>query len=210
MKIPTPKFIVLCNDRKMEEKHVRLKLSDMFTNAESTPALELIVNVYNINYDKNYDFVTKSKSLGDYSYLVARIRYYLDQGKPLESAILDAIKDCIENGVMKEFLEQHGSEVLNMLYSEWKWEKANEVTAKEHEAIGEARGKAQGIAIGEARGKAQGIAIGKAQGVTQGNEQALTIFRFLSKMGKLSDFETIISDEERKENILKQAFSEKE
>ncbi|MDR0517917.1 MAG: hypothetical protein LBH25_12815 [Fibromonadaceae bacterium] len=58
------------------------------------------------------------------------------------------MKYCINKGILQDYLRKHSSEVVNMLYTEWKWEDAIAVAKKEAEARGEARG----VAKGEARG----------------------------------------------------------
>ena len=50
------------------------------------------------------------------------------------SAVKAAIMDCIEIGVLVEYLEKYASEVLNMLLQEWKIEDAKVVWQKEAEA----------------------------------------------------------------------------
>jgi predicted transposase/invertase (TIGR01784 family) len=42
-----------------------------------------------------------------------------------------AIRWCIEHNVLKPFLESHGSEVVNMLMTEWKLEDALKVEREE-------------------------------------------------------------------------------
>ena len=55
--------------------------------------------------------------------LVARVRFYLlKKKKTLKEAIDLAIKDCINEGKIAEFLESHSEEVKDMLLREWKLE----------------------------------------------------------------------------------------
>ena len=42
----------------------------------------------------------------------------------LEEAIKEAVKYCEKHDILKEFLEVHGSEVLNMILEEWNTEDA--------------------------------------------------------------------------------------
>ena len=37
---------------------------------------------------------------------------------PIDESVTIAVKYCVENGILKEFLEKHGSEVINMLFEE--------------------------------------------------------------------------------------------
>ena len=55
-----------------------------------------------------------------------------------------AIEKCVNEDVLKDFLSSHGSEVFNMLLTEFNMEDALAVAKEE----GEARGEARGIGIG--------------------------------------------------------------
>jgi predicted transposase/invertase (TIGR01784 family) len=48
-----------------------------------------------------------------------------------DDALRKAVVDCINQNVLKEFLENHKREVIGMLTQEWNWGKALEVTKKE-------------------------------------------------------------------------------
>jgi len=50
---------------------------------------------------------------------------------PREEAMKAAIKYCIENNILKRFLETHSSEVFNMLLTEWNTEEAKVVWREE-------------------------------------------------------------------------------
>jgi hypothetical protein len=51
--------------------------------------------------------------------------------KPLPGAVKKAVHWCIEHGVLPDFLQTHGSEVVNMLLTEWNWDDALEVRGQE-------------------------------------------------------------------------------
>ena len=52
-----------------------------------------------------------------------------------------AIKYCMDNNVLKQFLETHGSEVFNMLLTEWNLEEA--IAVNREDAWEEGREKTQ-------------------------------------------------------------------
>jgi predicted transposase/invertase (TIGR01784 family) len=56
-----------------------------------------------------------------------RIRMELTRKKAME----DAVKWCIANNILRDFFENHGSEVVNMLLTEWNLEDALEVEREE-------------------------------------------------------------------------------
>ncbi|MDR0518116.1 MAG: hypothetical protein LBH25_13845, partial [Fibromonadaceae bacterium] len=139
-----------------------LKLSAAFEQAgiKKAPELELTVRVLNINKGHNPKLEQKSKSLAGYSEFVAKVREFQSQGRLLKDSVKDAVVYCINKGILQDYLRKHSSEVVNMLYTEWKWEDARVVWEKEAEARGEARGMnkllsllEKGIPLAEAKRK---------------------------------------------------------
>jgi hypothetical protein len=146
---------VLYNGLKPYPADSMLKLSDAFiandASVEKFGSLELTVRGININPDGDADLLHKSEALSGYSAFVERVRLFQSQGSTLRDAISEAVKWGIENKVLSSFLEQHGSEVENMLYTEFNIDVAKEVWQ------GEAweDGRAEGEARGEAKGRAE-------------------------------------------------------
>jgi len=137
-KIPKPEFIVLYNGKEDYPDYKELKLSDAFKDIEGLKLqgnnvlpLELIVQVYNINYGHNSEILKKSETLDGYSMFIDKIREYQKKRKSLEKAARSAINYCIKNNILKEYLKAHSSEVLNMLLGEWNQEEAIEVAREE-------------------------------------------------------------------------------
>ena len=93
--------------------------------------MELKVDIYNINYEKAPEIIARSKSLNDYSLFVHTVKMGVQEGRTFDEAVEDAVVYCIRNNIMKEFLELHGSEVSNMLLSEWNMDEALEVAKEE-------------------------------------------------------------------------------
>ena len=129
VKIPVPRFIVLYNGKADYPEYSVQKLSDSFKIEQENPALELKVEVYNINYAKSPELIQHSESLKDYSLFVQTVRDFegadaVQDEHTLERAIEKAIRYCIEHDIMAEFLEMHGSEVSNMLLEEWDMDEA--------------------------------------------------------------------------------------
>jgi predicted transposase/invertase (TIGR01784 family) len=133
--IPRPEFIVLYNGKDEYPDKQTLKLSEMFAlYGENCPIeLELIVQVYNINKGRNPEFAKRSENLNGYEEFIATIREYENNGMLREEAMKKAVKDCISRNVLKEFLEKNGSEVMNMLLTEWNT--ADALRVREQEGI---------------------------------------------------------------------------
>ena len=151
--LPAPQFYVFYNGEDPFPNYSQLKLSDALQKNNS--CLELIVDVYNINYEHNKELMHKCQELSHYSYLVHRIRHHKANGKSLDDAILIAIKDCIKHKIMLDYLLKHQSEVLEIM--KLTWTRKGEIEYECEKA--EARGEARGIAIGETRGEAHGKAL---------------------------------------------------
>ena len=138
-RIPRPEFFVLYNGTKPYPEEKILKLSDAFeeTGSIGLPeknsfALELEVRVININQGKNENLARKCKTLAGYSAFIAKVREFEKEcGDDLKEAVTRAVQYCRENDILKEFLETHSTEVINMLITEWNWDDALEVRYEE-------------------------------------------------------------------------------
>ena len=170
VKIPTPEFIVLYNGERNYEERKLLKLSDAFYNNENVK-LELIVDIININYNKNINIINKSKTLNEYSYFIYLVRENIKNNKDkvkkedlIKYSIEKTIKECIEKNILKEFLKMNSSEVLNMLYTELKIEKAEKIWKEEAFQdgieVGISKGRELGREEGRELGREEGIEIG--------------------------------------------------
>jgi rubrerythrin len=136
-KIPEPQFIVLYNGLQPYPDHAVLKLSDAYKDAAALkgaglagPMLELEVQVYNINKGHSGEITGKCETLKGYSCFVDKIREN-EGSQTQEEAINAAIEYCIQNNILKQFLETHSSEVYNMLLTDWDIEEAKQVWFEE-------------------------------------------------------------------------------
>ena len=115
------------------------------------------VDIYNINYNQSSQLIQKSKSLKEYSLFVHMVNVGIGEGLAFGEAVTKAIRYCIAHDIMGEFLSKHGSEVENMLFTEWNMDEALAVTAEEARAEGEARGERRGLEKGERLGVKKAI-----------------------------------------------------
>jgi hypothetical protein len=162
MAIPRPEFIVLYNGVAPYPDEATLKLSDLYADKALAPELELRVPVYNINSGHNEARLGKSEKLGGYSVFIDKVREFEAQTSNLDEAMNQAVQWCIEHGILPEFLKTNGSEVVNMLLTEWNMDKALEVRGQEAwedgRTEGRAEGRSEGVKIGETKGRAEGEA----------------------------------------------------
>jgi hypothetical protein len=144
IKIPRPEFIVLYNGPKEAPDRWEQRLSDAFRETEEglPQSLDLSVTVYNINKGRNEALLQRSEHLAGYAEFVARVREN-EAVMPLEQAVTEAVRYCVNNRILAEFLEEHGSEVMNMLLEEWNWDEAKEVWREEALEEGREEGRNQ-------------------------------------------------------------------
>jgi hypothetical protein len=136
--IPRPEFFVLYNGIAPYPDEKVLKLSDAFEkpglpglSEKSAPALELEVKVLNINEGRNEAIARRCRKLAEYSAFIAKVRALERELGDREEAMKAAIKHCRDHDILKEFLEQHSTEVFNMLLTEWNTEDALAVRFEE-------------------------------------------------------------------------------
>ena len=95
--------------------------------------MELKVKVININTDKGHSILEKCQVLKEYSLFVDTVRKYEKE----EDSIKKAVRECIANGILEDYLKRKGSEVSNMLIAEYDYEedmRVNREEAREEEA----------------------------------------------------------------------------
>lgn len=128
VKIPVPKFVVFYNGDEDQPAECEMRLSDAFEKKTDNPELELVCNVYNINFGKNQQLLEKCEVLKQYMTFVDYVKYYLsqqddDDEDDLKKAINMAIDRCIEDGVLVEFLMENRSEVVKVTQMDYTFDR---------------------------------------------------------------------------------------
>ena len=139
--IPTPEFYVFYNGKEPYRGDSLLKLSDSFTQIHDEYALELSVKVVNINYDKTNEILKLCKPLKQYSLFVDAVRRNIAVDK--EHGFEKAIKECIQNDILREYLQRKSKEVLNMLIGEYDYDTDIAVQREESFDMGRLEGSLQ-------------------------------------------------------------------
>ena len=117
---------------------------------------ELKVMVLNINAGHNEELMEQCRMLKEYAQYVARVRGYAGSMK-LEEAVRRAIRECITEGILTDFLRKNRAEVEMVSILEYDKEyEEKKLRQAEYEA-GEQAGLKKGEQIGMNRGLAQGI-----------------------------------------------------
>ena len=141
-KIPVPVFYVFYNGRENIPAQKILRLSDSFIKQPETPSLELIVKLININYDKDSQILKSCEPLGQYSRFVEAVRRHIAVDK--EHGFENAIKECIKNDILREYLQRKSREVINMLVAEYDYDTDIAVQRQESLMLGIQQGEARG------------------------------------------------------------------
>lgn len=129
--IPTPEFFVFYNGDEPFPSEQVLKLSDAYLDKPDAPMLELTVKVININLPEGHAILAQCRPLYEYSWFIQRIKEHLASGMNRDDSIISAIKDCEKEGIMVDFVRAHGTEAVNMLFTEFNMEDALEVRYEE-------------------------------------------------------------------------------
>ena len=147
--IPTPEFYIFYNGRKEMPEEKVLKLSDGYIAKTREPMLELKVKLININLPTGHRLLQECEPLYEYSWFIERIRTYLQSDNDIkrDTAVTLAVQDSIREGIFADFVREHGTEVQNMLYTQFNMDDALEVRYEE----GVEDGIEQGMERGEHR-----------------------------------------------------------
>ena len=78
------------------------------------------------------------KPLMDYAVFVKKVRDYRKEGGSLEAAINRAIDECIQEDRLREFLEQHRAEVVEIMLDSYSFENYQKILEYEKEQLEEA------------------------------------------------------------------------
>ena len=120
--IPAPRFVIFYNGEKKRPEQEVLRLSDAYFIREEHPALELEAVMLNINAGNNPELLKACKSLGEYAEYVAKVRRYA-KDMALAEAVERAITECIQEGILADFLERNRAEVKKVSLYEYDAEK---------------------------------------------------------------------------------------
>ena len=131
VKIMPPEFIVMYNGMDEYPEESTLNLSDAFI--DKTDNLELKVKVYNVNLGHSQEIMNRSSTLNEYSIFVARVRENINKGLAFSDAVKNAVKECLKDDILSEFLKIYGSDVVSMLSMEFNLTDALKVRYKDGE-----------------------------------------------------------------------------
>jgi len=127
-----PVFYVFYNGRqRWKQKQLRLSsaYADQGILQGADNSLELVVNVINIRYQEGEynEILEKCPVLKEYSRFIAVCEKHAGEPDRMEQAV----KECMKQGILTEYLERKSKEVVNMLTLEYDEELAHKVYKEE-------------------------------------------------------------------------------
>ena len=111
-KIPEPNFIVFYNGTEKKEESWVTYLSEAYEDFSGEANLELKVLTLNVNEGHNRKLMEECHILREYAQYVAKVRKYTKEMN-LDGAVELAVDECIQEGILVEFLRKNKSEVVD-------------------------------------------------------------------------------------------------
>ena len=102
----------------------------------------------NVNYDKGADILRRCETLNEYSLFIHMIREK-QKGMKLQEAVEESVRECMRDGILTEFLERNGGDIMSLVRIE--------LTREECEAIREEDGYVRGLEEGRRRDLAKAV-----------------------------------------------------
>ena len=144
--LPKPEFYTFYNGQEKWAKEKILKLSDAYKIQDDDPMLELKVKVININPRQGHEVLEKCPILKEYGLFNEILRSHQADGD--SDVFRHTVEECIQSGILADYLKKKGSEVINMLIAEYDYDMDIEVQREEAYAEGVAKGLSDGMEKG--------------------------------------------------------------
>ena len=154
-KIPAPSFIVFYNGTEKKEDRWENYLSEAYESQNGEPNLELKVITLNINDGHNQELMEQCRILKEYAQYVVKVRNYAKELE-LNEAVERAVNECIQEGILAEFLQKNRVRIIAMSIFEYDKEKEEKKLRKAEYEYGYDSGKEYGIQLGRRSGIMEG------------------------------------------------------
>lgn len=152
--LPRPVFIVLYNGKEELPEYQEFRLSDSYLGEkkkDEEDALQAVVKVYNINNGKNAKILKKSETLRQYSRFVEIMRKHKQTEELTNEVMVKIMNQCREEGVLVDFLQKYGTEIIEMLFKELTREEDLEISRLDGYDAGYTKGEQAGAERGAAQ-----------------------------------------------------------
>ena len=144
LRLPAPRMVVFYNGVDDRPDKSVLQLSDSFPEG-AVSDIEVRVRMMNVNEGRSPGLLAACAPLGEYAWLVARIREAVVAGADIGEAVDRAITAMPTGFEIKGFLEEHRAEVVGMLLTEYDEVQAMELFREEGRDEGRKEGRAEGV-----------------------------------------------------------------
>ena len=118
LSIPDPQFVIFYNGEQEVPEREIMRLSSLYTVKEERPKLELEAVMLNIRPGHNQRLMEASRTLREYAEFVERVRKYA-KTMVLEEAVERAVTECINEEILRDFLEKNRAEVIKVCLYEY-------------------------------------------------------------------------------------------
>ena len=122
----------------------------------------------------------------------------------MEDAVERTITECIQEGILAEFLSQNRAEAKKMSIFECDEEEIMRQIREDGYEEGEAAGRSIGRQQGEIIGRQQGEIIGRQQGEVIGMERLNRLIQLLAKENRLDDIVKASEDPEYQKQLMEE------
>ena len=143
IKIPPPEFLIFYNGKEELPERTVLNLSEMYEKEDPHAGLELSAVMLNISGKNNQKLKEACWTLKEYAIYTDKVRKYVEEME-LADAVDRAIRECVAEGVLKDFLEKHRAEAKEMSIFEYDQEKHMRQEREDAWADGHSAGLAEG------------------------------------------------------------------
>ena len=123
--------------------------------------------MYNINTKKNSEILGRCETLRQYSRFVEIMRSYREGSELTNDVIVEVLDKCKKEGILTEFLDKYGTEIVEMLFKELTREEDLEISRLDGYEEGFNSGERAGFSKGEHAGFSKGERAGAERGAMQ-------------------------------------------
>jgi hypothetical protein len=196
IRIPTPQYVVFYNGTDNLQPIMKLRLSDLFVHPDDSHEFEWTATMYDLNKGKNEALLSACKPLSDYMTLVNYIRENQSNGMSVKKSVDEAVKKCIKEDILRDFLKKHRAEVMNVCMTEFN----EEVFVNGMLEAGRIEGRQEGLQ----EGRQEGLQAGRAESTERLNR----LNAILIEQKRYDDLERSTKDTQFQNQLLAELVPE--
>ena len=169
--LPAPQYFVFYTGRERRPEREVMRLSDSMSIGGVS--LEVTATVLDVHEGSNASIMEACEALAGYAHFIGLVQR--TPAAMMTPELVDAaVRQCIADGYLVDYLTERRAEVVNMMLYEWNAEEAIRMIQQEAIEDGLAEGRERGLAEGREQGLAEGREQGLAEGRAEGRAEART------------------------------------